>query len=40
VLCTDGSLSPEEGVARAAAMAWPSDSNLVACRFARSYFGK
>ena len=30
VLCTDGSLSPEEGVARAAAMAWPSDSNLVA----------
>ena len=30
VLCTDGSLSPEEGIARAAVMAWPSDVNLVA----------
>ena len=30
VMCNDGSLEPETGVARAAAMEWPSDSNLVA----------
>ncbi len=30
VMCSDGSLEPDAGVARAAKMAWPSDSNLVA----------
>ena len=30
VMCNDGSLEPETGVARAATMEWPSDSNLVA----------
>ncbi|MCH2448295.1 MAG: carbamoyl phosphate synthase small subunit, partial [Candidatus Poseidoniia archaeon] len=30
VLCSDGSLEPEAGIARAAKMEWPSDSNLVA----------
>tara|TARA_B110000438_G_scaffold300634_1_gene353501 strand:+ start:881 stop:1936 length:1056 start_codon:yes stop_codon:yes gene_type:complete len=30
VMCTDGSITPEEGVKRAAEMRWPSENNLVA----------
>ena len=30
ILCTDGKLTPEEGVEKAKEMEWPSDSNLVA----------
>ena len=30
VMCTDGTITPEEGVKRAANMSWPSEENLVA----------
>jgi carbamoyl-phosphate synthase small subunit len=30
VMCTDGSITPEEGVKRAVKMMWPSENNLVA----------
>ena len=30
ILCTDGKLTPEQGVEKAKEMKWPSDSNLVA----------
>ena len=30
VMCTDGTITPEEGVKRAANMSWPSEKNLVA----------
>ena len=30
VMCTDGTITPEEGVKRAANMSWPSEQNLVA----------
>ena len=29
VICTDGKITPKQGVQRAKQMEWPSDSNLV-----------
>ena len=29
-MCTDGKMTPEEGIKKAKLMEWPSNSNLVA----------